>query len=131
MTTQNKQQRNMSVIAKLRKDFREEQKLKKEMMKHVVIERKSVVAVHVPSSENVKFKMVIDPKKLESTIQKACIPVEKKHVIKVIDTIPPPVSSNKNPVVPAPVLICKARNLNGTPCKCKAKIGKFCAKHAP
>ena len=47
---------------------------------------------------------------------------------------------DKNPVAPSPtvvvavtpVAICRARNINGTPCKCKAtKLGKFCTKHAP
>jgi hypothetical protein len=26
---------------------------------------------------------------------------------------------------------CKAVNLNGTPCKLKAKIGQYCMKHCP
>jgi len=29
----------------------------------------------------------------------------------------------------AAVLTCKAINLNGTPCKLKAKLGPFCMKH--
>ena len=69
--------------------------------------------------------MNIDPVKLEATIRKACIPIKRHHII-VIDYIP------LQPMKPTPeVQICKAKNLNGTPCKCRAKIGKFCAKHAP
>lgn len=112
-----------SAISKLRKEFYTEQKAKREMMKNVVIERKKVIKIE---TDTTKFKMTIDPEKLENTIQKACIPVQKK-CIAVIDKIPPP--SNKNP--PVVILVCKAKNLNGTPCKCKAKIGQFCAKHAP
>lgn len=114
-----------STIAKLRKDFYAEQKAKRDAMKNVVIERKTITKVE--SDTGSKFSMIIDPEKLEKTIQKACIPIQKK-CIAVIDKIPPP-PSNKNP--PVVILVCKAKNLNGTPCKCKAKIGQFCAKHAP
>lgn len=81
-----------------------------------------------PPSQEYK-KLVIDPEKLERTIQKACVPIPKKS-IEFIDKVLKP-----NPVVfvstpPVTAIICSAKNLNGTPCKCKAKIGKFCAKHA-
>ena len=115
-----------TVISKMRKEFYNEQKMKKDIMSEVKIERtKPTLQI---TTTNEKFKMTIDPKKLESTIQKACMPVKKK-CIALIDTVPVlPPHSHKNPVA---VVFCHARNLNGTPCKCKAKIGKFCAKHAP
>lgn len=118
-----------TAISKLRKDFYKEQKDKKEMMKSVVIERKKPVSTIVTETPK-KFKMVVEPEKLENSIQKACVPVQKK-CITFLEKIPvAPPTLNKNPV-PVAVIICHARNLNGTPCKCKAKIGKFCAKHAP
>ena len=115
-----------SAISKLRKDFYADQKAKRDVMKTVVIERKTVTKVETDTCS--KLKLTIDPEKLEKTIQKACIPIQKK-CITVLDKIPTPAPSKENPSVA--VLICKARNLNGTPCKCKAKIGKFCTKHAP
>lgn len=73
-------------------------------------------------------KMKIDEKRLENTIQKAAsVQVKKKEIVQ-IDFIP------SQPVVTKAIVnvkICEAMNLNGTPCKCRAKIGKFCAKHAP
>lgn len=72
-------------------------------------------------------KMVIDISKLESTISKAAVPIKKKEIV-VIDFVP----VHKPPAVTVVATeLCKAKNLNGTPCKCRAKIGKFCAKHAP
>ena len=71
-------------------------------------------------------KMTIDTTKLESTINKASVPIKKKEIV-VIDFIP----VHKPIVTVAATELCKAKNLNGTPCKCRAKIGKFCAKHAP
>lgn len=117
-----------TVITKLRKDFYKEQKEKKEMMKSVVIERKKMIST-ITSESPKNFKMIVEPEKLEKTIQKACVPVQKKCItfLEKPPVVAPP-TLNKNPV---PVLICHARNLNGTPCKCKAKIGKFCTKHAP
>lgn len=118
-----------TAISKLRKEFYNEQKAKRDMMKDIVIERKPVNKTEIDTTS--KFKMVVNPEKLEKTIQKACIPIQKK-CINVLEKIPP--TSNKNPVpnsTAVSVVICQARNLNGTPCKCKAKIGKFCAKHAP
>lgn len=121
-----------TTISKLRKDFYSEQKAKRDMMKDVIIERKKMTSSGVCVSSTLK-KMIIDPEKLEKTIQKACQPVQKKCITFLEK---PPIASSsekvlqKNPV-PVAVLICQARNLNGTPCKCKAKIGKFCAKHAP
>lgn len=74
-------------------------------------------------------KMSIDEEKLSKTIEKATVPIKKREIV-VIDFLP------KNTVTDVPVKkeevkICQAKNLNGTPCKCRAKIGKFCAKHAP
>lgn len=122
-----------SQIAKLRQEHKKELAIRKQLMKDVVIERKKKVHVDVSPPPSYK-KIEIDSQKLQETIAKAIDTSEslKKKPIIVLDKIP----SNDNPVVPAtpvaPVTICKARNLNGTPCKCKAvKFGKFCAKHTP
>lgn len=73
-------------------------------------------------------KMTIDDTRLENTIQKAATFQVKKKEIVHIDFIPSQPTVAK---VVTEVKICEAMNLNGTPCKCRAKIGKFCAKHAP
>ena len=119
-------------IAKLREDYKKELAERKRIMKDVVIERKKPIITN-PSSDTHK-KITLDSQKLQETISKAIETSEslKKKPIVVLDKIPS--SSHNNPVVaaPVPVTICKARNLNGTPCKCKAvKSGKFCAKHTP
>lgn len=112
---------------KLRKEFHKERKLMAEIMKTVVVDRPKkkdpIVSCAPPPT-----KMSIDPEKLEKTIQKACIPIVKKSIT-VIDSLPVTVTSSAS--VPAPkIVICKALNLNGTPCKFRAKKGHFCAKHA-
>lgn len=117
---------------KLRKEFHKERKMMAEIMKTVVIERPAVVKKNPPVSVSPHSKLTIDPEKLEKTIQKACIPIVKK-TITVIDKLPvAPVESSAAPVktTKVTVSICRALNLNGTPCKFRAKNGHFCAKHA-
>ena len=109
----------------MRKEFIKERKAMRDMMKDVKIERtKNPSLPHAPDQG--KKKLEIDPAKLERTIQKACVPIEKKSIV-FISEIPKPKTATPIPVV---IAICAAKNLNGTPCKCRAKIGKFCAKHA-
>jgi hypothetical protein len=112
-------------MEKLRKDFFKEQKMLTEFRKSVVFEKRHPVVAKPPLPDPHPPKMVIDPQKLEESILKACIPIKRHHVI-VIDYIP---TQPTKPI--SQIQICKAINLNGTPCKCRAKIGKFCAKHAP
>lgn len=114
---------------KLRKEFAKERKLFEEKMKDVVIERKKKTPVAIVEQQKQK-KMIVDQKKLEETIKKACIPIPKKTIV-VLDTVPVAKVSTVMAAAPVAVSICKAINLNGTPCKCRAKIGQFCAKHAP
>ena len=112
---------------KLRKEFIKERQMMAEAMKSVVIERRAPIRPPVPPRAP-PLKMGIDPHKLEETIKKACIPVVRKG-IKILDKLP-----DRNDEVAKPsvtIAVCKAKNLNGTPCKCRAKIGNFCAKHAP
>lgn len=118
-----------SKIAKLRDEYKKELAERKRIMKDVVIERKKIITENPLTPLK---KITFDSQKLDNSIAKAIETSEalKKKPIVVLDKIP----SNNNPVVsaPVPVTICKARNLNGTPCKCKAvKFGKFCAKHTP
>ena len=76
-------------------------------------------------------KMSIDNEKLNMTIKKANVPIQRREII-VLDSIPKkPSQPETTTASQTQVKICQARNLNGTPCKCKAKIGKFCTKHAP
>lgn len=120
-------------ISKLRNEYKKEKDLMKKMIKDagddmIRAPRKETTA---KITSVIKFKLEVDPKKLEETIKKACVPVQKKNII-VLETIPVFSAAAKPVAAPvAPVAICQSRNLNGTPCKCKAKIGKFCAKHAP
>ena len=121
-----------SKISKLRDEYKKEIAERKRIMKDVVIERRKPI-ITTSSSSDTQKKLTLDSQKLQETIAKAIETSEslKKKPIVVLDKIP---SSHNNPVVPVPVpvTICKARNLNGTPCKCKAiKLGKFCAKHTP
>ena len=93
--------------------------------------RRKKIDVHIRTEDDQpvytkKKKMIIDPVKLETTIKKACIPIEKKNIV-VLETLPKKVVPV---IVPVPIAICQAKNLNGTPCKCKAKVGKFCTKHS-
>jgi hypothetical protein len=112
-------------MEKLRKDFLKERM----MMKSIVFEKRPpTVARPLPPQTVPPPKMVIDPHKLEETIKKACIPVVRRS-IQILDKLPDKPPEERKPVVV--VAVCKAMNLNGTPCKCRAKIGKFCAKHAP
>lgn len=90
--------------------------------------RKKPATIVASEAEHVKIKMEIDPVKLEETIKKAIVPIQKKCIV-VLDEIPKKTTVAAAPA-PVPVALCIARNLNGTPCKCKAKLGKFCAKHS-
>ena len=76
-------------------------------------------------------KLEFDPEKLEQTIKKA---VQSSSLVPKMRIVFLEEAPKKNPeetkAVPIVVQLCIARNLNGTPCKCKAKLGKFCAKHA-
>ncbi len=120
-----------TAISKLRKEFAKERKNMIDIMNTVKSERSTkpsvVVRTVVVVPEN--KKMEIDQEKLERTIQKACIPIQKKSIVFIEKPPAPPVATVAAP--PVVVAICAAKNLNGTPCKCRAKIGKFCAKHAP
>lgn len=127
----------MSAISKLREAYKAEVKQRAEIMKLVKIERASAASLTV-SVPVVTTKIVIDEDKLEKTIAKAkeTSNALKKAPIVVLEKPPKP-----HPTVPTSAAaaatttsktICQARNLNGTPCKCKAtKLGKFCGKHAP
>lgn len=115
-------------MEKLRKEFIKERKAMAELMKTVVTERHKKVVESLPPTTNTT-KMTIDPQKLEDTIKKACVPIVKKS-IQILDKLPAKPDSSGPVAVKKPAVLCKALNLNGTPCKCRAKIGKFCAKHA-
>jgi hypothetical protein len=120
----------MNAIAKLRQEYKKEKMLMSKAMKDAGDDmlRKKNVHIHKPTTtiSSTKFKLEVDPVKLDHTIKKACIPVEKRNIV-FLDTLPKKVAPAVP--VPTPVAICQAKNLNGTPCKCKAKSGKFCAKH--
>lgn len=116
-------------MEKLRRDYIKERKMMAEAMKDVVTERRPPPHMRNPLPATAPTKLTIDPHKLEETIKKACIPVVKKS-IQVLDKVPPKPEENVKPK-PVAIAVCKAMNLNGTPCKCRAKVGKFCAKHAP
>lgn len=128
----------MSAISKLREAYKAEVKQRAEIMKLVKIERASATPLTV-SVPVVTTKIFIDEDKLEKTIAKAkeTSNAMKKAPIVVLEKPPP----TPHPTVPTSAAaaatttsktICQARNLNGTPCKCKAtKLGKFCGKHAP
>lgn len=117
-----------SAIAKLRKEFKKHNeemrnfKTERVAVKHDIPTMKNEIVDEIIKNK----KMTVDQEKLEKTIQKAVIPIKKKEIV-VIDFVP---VVNTHVPEPKVVEICKALNLNGTPCKCRAKIGKFCAKHA-
>lgn len=82
-------------------------------------------------------KMIVDKSKLQNSINKTreslkMIKNNQKKIV-VITEIPSTTTAKIVETSAAPeVRICKARNINGTPCKCKAtKLGQFCGKHAP
>ncbi len=68
--------------------------------------------------------------KLQRTIRKACVKIPRHTTILLTEIPKPATVAVKEPTATPSVSICQARNLNGTPCKFKAKCGKFCAKHA-
>jgi predicted Holliday junction resolvase-like endonuclease len=121
-----------SQIAKLRELHKKESEQKAKIIKDLRNEAPRITRTVEYSTHDTK-KIVFDKKKLHETIEKAKQHADmlKKKPIVVLDKVP----SHHNPVIaaaPVAVVICKARNLNGTPCKCKAtKFGKFCAKHTP
>lgn len=129
-----------SAFAKLREAHKAEMKQLAENIKMVKDDRVTgdvIVKKSVMPNSSSQTKMDINSEKLEKTIKRAREAVDSlkknKKVVVVLTKIP---TLNDNPIPSATpvevVRICQARNINGTPCKCKAtKLGKFCAKHAP
>lgn len=116
-------------LNKLREAHNAELKLRNDIMKLVKVERPKRETV----SQSTVPKITFDIEKIEKSVDKFKKTTEslKKKPIVVLDKHPVPVVPKAAPVV-ATVSICQARNINGTPCKCKAtKFGKFCAKHVP
>jgi hypothetical protein len=123
-----------AVMNKLRKEMelyrrQFEDASERVIVKHVIQEPTPEKKVLIEEMIKNK-KMKIDSTKLVNTIAHASVPVKKKAVV-VIDFIVPPPTAAVSSKSATPDSICQAKNLNGTPCKCRAKIGKFCAKHAP
>ena len=121
----------MSAIAKLREQHKQESKKRAEEIKLVKDARKDtpINKEYTPLKATIQF----DEQKLIKTIMNAKEKYEKmkKKTIIVLDKNPVQLSAVAAPT-PVTVAICRARNINGTPCKCKAtKFGKFCTKHAP
>jgi hypothetical protein len=122
----------MNAIAKLRQEYKKEKMLMKKAVTDAgddMLRKKNITKTYTITSATTtttKFKLEVDPVKLDHAIKKACIPVEKRNIV-FLDTLPKKVAVPAP--VAAPIAICQAKNLNGTPCKCKAKAGKFCAKH--
>lgn len=119
-----------SAIAKLRKEFNKRNqemknlKIERVNVKHVVPEIRNEIVDEIMKNK----KMNVDNERLEKTIQKAVVPIKKKEIV-VIDFVPETTKAPEKPVVT--FTTCKALNLNGTPCKFRAKCGQFCTKHAP
>lgn len=119
-------------LNKLREAHKAELKLRDEMMKLVKIDRPKRETEPIVSQPK---KITFDLEKIENSVanfKKTSESLKKKPIV-VLDKNPVPViPTATTPVVPVKVAICQARNINGTPCKCKAtKFGKFCAKHVP
>jgi hypothetical protein len=120
-----------SAFAKLREQHKQESKKRAEENKFVKDARTVVVPPINKEYIPTKTKIVFDEQKLNKTIMNAKESYEKmkKKPIVILDKNPVPSARVASAV---PVAICRARNINGTPCKCKAtKLGKFCTKHAP
>ena len=117
-------------IGKLRQDYKKEQFLMRKLISDAGDDmfRTSVRKEPVAPIHTVKYKLEVDPVKLEASIKKACVHVEKKSIVVLKDQPVKSTTTAKHHVVV--VAICQSKNLNGTPCKCKAKVGKFCTKHA-
>lgn len=121
-----------SAFAKLREQHKQECTKRAEENKFVKDARTVVTPIN-KEYRPLKAKIVFDEQKLNKTIMNAKETYEKikKKPIVVLDKNPVP-STSAHVATVAPVAICRARNINGTPCKCKAtKFGKFCTKHAP
>jgi hypothetical protein len=91
-----------------------------------------IVPMKVEKSEMVNQivmnkKLQVDTLKLEESIKKAIIPITKKSISYIENIVPVAVTVQPK----ESIRICKSKNLNGTPCKCKAKFGNFCLKHKP
>lgn len=102
---------------------------KKDSLMRVVERTKSEAPPPIPAIK----KLEIDPAKLEQTITKAVQSlslVPKKRIVFLEEAPKKKPEATAKTTGPTVVQLCIARNLNGTPCKCKAKLGKFCAKHA-
>ena len=115
-------------LNKLREVHKEELKLRNMAMEHVKVYRpvKECIPELPPPP-----KLVFDIEKIKKSAEKFKFTTEslKKKPIVVLDKLPVPTIQKPAFV---PVVVCQARNINGTPCKCKAtKLGKFCAKHLP
>lgn len=65
---------------------------------------------------------------IERTIKAINSVKQTRHKIIVLDEVPKSLVAQA--VRTTSVGCCSAMNLNGTPCKFKAKIGKFCQKHS-
>jgi hypothetical protein len=123
----------MNAIAKLRQEYKKEKMLMSKAVKDAGDDMlRKRTTIHKPplmtTTAPTNFKLDVDPVKLDHTIKKACIPIEKRNIV-FLDTLPKKVDQVVVPVH-TPIIICQAKNLNGTPCKCKAKSGKFCTKHS-
>lgn len=115
-------------MEKLRREYLKEKKIAHASLAGIVVERiKRPAIVETPAGFK---KMIVDPQKLEDAIKKACVPVQKRGV-QILEKPPPPPTTVRAVAVTKVTALCKAINLNGTPCKCRANVGKFCAKHAP
>ncbi len=116
-------------IKKLRElHLQEISQRKKDALMRVVERTKTMEA---PPTLPVVKKLEIDPVKLEQTIKKAVQSSSLVPKMRIVFLEEAPQQPKKpDAVTAAPSSVCIARNLNGTPCKCKAKLGKFCAKHA-
>lgn len=65
---------------------------------------------------------------LQSSIDRVNAKYKALKVTRIVVLSEPPKSLTRV-ATKAVVLTCKAINLNGTPCKLKAKLGPFCMKH--
>ncbi len=117
----------------LRREFMKERKMRESAVHSARV--KTTINIAEMNADKIKMvqeiitnrKIQVYKQKLEETIKNASVPVPKRSIV-VIDPVPFSSVPVKEHVV---VQICQSKNLNGTPCKCKAKVGKFCLKHLP